>query len=133
MGQNMRAKGRAPKVVRLYSDAFQRHVVDEIERGVLSVGEAQRRYHIGSHCTINRWRRRCGTLGEVKVVRVLMKNEKDRIRELEELLADERLKNKLLNAQLDVIEERYGADIKKKLSSERLKEYERLNAQRKLG
>lgn len=125
-------KRRRPKLIKLYSEAFQRHVVDEIERGVMGVEEAVRRYHIGGHCTINRWRRKYGTLEKIKVVRVLMKSEKDRVRELEELLADERLKNKLLNAQLDVIEEDYGTDIKKKLSTARLKEYERLNAQRKL-
>ena len=119
------------KVVKLYSEAFQRQVVEEVEQGILTVAEAQRRYRIGAHTTINRWRRKYGMLGEVRVVRVLMKNEKNRIRELEELLADERLRNKLLNAHLDVIEEEYGADIKKKLSSERLKEYERMNAQRK--
>ena len=121
------------KQVKYYSEAFKRHVVNEVESGALTVVGAVKFYHIGSDHTINRWRRQYGTLGKVKIVRVLMKDEKNRIRELEELLADERLKNKLLNAQLDVIEEDYGTDIKKKLNSARLKEYERLNAQRKLG
>lgn len=127
----MTKKRVTPKVVKFYSEAFQRQVVEEVEQGLLTVTEAQQRYRIGAHNTIDRWRRKYGMLGKVKVVRITMKNEKSRIRDLEELLADERLKNKLLNAQLDVIEEEYGADIKKKLSSERLKEYERLNVQRK--
>ena len=126
-------KRRTPKVVKFYSEAFQRHVVEEIEKGEISGSEAQRRYHIASNHTISRWRRIYGTLGEVKIVRVLMKSEKSRVQELEELLADERLKNRVLNVQLDIIEERYGDDIKKKLNSAQLKEYERLNAQRKLA
>jgi transposase-like protein len=124
-------KGQSPKQVKFYSEAFKQHVVGEIERGVLSAQEAQRHYKISSHHTVNRWRRRYGTLGEVKVLRVMMKDEKSRIRQLEELLADEKLRNRLLNAQLDVIEEEYGEDIKKKLSTERLSEYDRLNSQRK--
>ena len=126
-------KRSVERVVKVYSEAFQRHVVSEIESGKLTASEARRRYYISSDHTITRWRRRYGTMGEVRVVRVLMKSEKDRIRELEELLAEEQLKNELLNAQLDVIEERYGADIKKKLNSAQLREYERLNAERKLG
>ncbi len=78
----MAVKRKTPKLVKYYSEAFRRHVVNEIERGEIGASEAQRRYHIGHHKTISRWRRRYGTLGEVKVVMILMKDESNRIREL---------------------------------------------------
>ena len=127
----MGSESNASRVVKCYSEAFKRQVVLEVERGELTVRDAVIQYHIGSHTTINRWRRKYGTLRAAKIVRVSMKSEKSRIQQLEQLLADEKMKNKLLNTQLDIIEEDYGTEVKKKLSTERLKKYESLNAQRK--
>ena len=126
------AEKRKVRVVRQYSEALKQQVVEEISQGKVTVEEAKRRYGIPSHKTINRWRKARGKMEVVtKLVRVVMKSEKDRIRELEEALADEKLKNRLYNYQLDYLMEEHGEEFKKKLNSEQLKELERLEKQRK--
>ena len=54
-----------------------------------------------------------------------MKSEQERIRELEKLVADLEIENRVKSAQLEIIEE-WGLeeDIKKKLNTQQLKEYE---------
>lgn len=42
-------------VVKLYSEDFKKMVVDEMEKGTLSLRGAQRKYGIGKTETIRRW------------------------------------------------------------------------------
>jgi uncharacterized protein YwgA len=58
-----------------------------------------------------------------QIVRVTMKNEEERIKELERALADERLGNMLLAAQLKSYQ-RHVPNLKKKLSTKELKQFE---------
>ena len=53
----------------------------------------------------------------------MMKSEAERIRELEEALADERLARRLLAAQLESYEG-YVPDLKKRLTTKELKRFE---------
>jgi transposase len=123
----MKGIGTEELEVRRYSEALKLQVVKELDEGCLTVGEAMEFYDIRWRKTINRWQRRYGKDNrKTKVVRVLMKSEQQRIRELEKALADKELDNIKLRAQLEAIEERYGEDIKKKLSPERYSELERL-------
>ena len=55
--------------------------------------------------------------------RVMMKSEAERIRELEEALADERLARRVLAAQLESYAH-YVPDLKKRLSTKELKKFE---------
>ena len=108
-----------------YSDAFKLHVVGEIEKGILSIGGAQRHYGIKGNATIQKWIRRLGKnhlLG--KVVRVERPDEKDRVRELEKkvrqlesALAQSHVKQLAYEALVHVAEEHYGADFKKNFGS----------------
>lgn len=110
-------KGRQTvRVQRQYSEALKRQVVEELERKQVSVAEAQVRYGIPHRATITAWRRKYGTYPVVtKVVRVVMKSEKDRIRELEEALADEKIRNRLLQAELEIWQEmEKKGELKKK-------------------
>jgi len=112
-----------------YSIAFQQKVVGEIESGELSIGDARRLYDIRGCETIQKWIRKFGKnhlLG--KVVRIEMKDEKDRVRELEKkirqletALADEHIKNAVLESLVDIAREKYGIDLKKKNGREPLK------------
>lgn len=119
----MRAKQR---VVIRYSEAFKQEVISEIERGVLSIEQARRRYGIKGADTIQGWIKRMGKLEFLpKVMRVEKPNEKDRIKELERqvkelknALADTQVRYLLTESQLEIICEQQGLDVeqvKKKL------------------
>lgn len=104
-----------------YSLAFKQKVVSEIESGRFTVAEARRIYDIKSSSTLYLWLRALGKNHLIKkVVRVEMKDEKDRIkelerqkRELESALAQSHLKNLSLEALIECVEERYNVDVKK--------------------
>ena len=105
-----------------YSAAFKQKVVTEIENGKFSVGEAKRAYDIGGAETVYNWLRRYGK-GHVinKTVLVKMKNESDRIkqlekekRELEAALAKTQVRVVVLESVIDAAEQELKIDIKKK-------------------
>lgn len=113
-----------------YSLAFQQKVVDEVESGRKSVEEARRLYEIGGSHTIARWIKKLGKNELLnRVVRIEMKDEKDRVkelekekRELERALAKTQVRLIAMECLVEVAEEHYKADFKKnfgeKLSGE---------------
>ena len=105
-----------------------------IETGkIRSANEAQRIYDINGHGTVAKWIRKLGKNELIgKVVRVEMKNEADKLKELnnkikvlESALANERIKTIALETLMDVAEERYGVDFKKNSSVKGSKEAKR--------
>ncbi len=110
------------KEIKRFSAALKRKVVEEVLTGGLTPREAAKLYGVSSARTVNAWvfaqegRR-------TRVVRIMMKSEADRIRELEAALADERLARRVLAAQLESYEH-YVPDFKKKLASKELKKFE---------
>ena len=85
-----------------YSGAFKRKVVEEIERGELNSREAARTYGIPYGGTIPIWLRKYGSRRyETKIVRVMMKSERDEINELKKALADERIRSLVFSRQLE--------------------------------
>ena len=110
-----------PRVFYRYSLAFKQKVVSEIESGGLSLSEARRVYDIKGCGTIPAWLKRFGKNHLLnKVVRIEMKDEKDKIkelerqkRELESALAQAHLKNLSLEALIECVEEEYRIDVKK--------------------
>jgi transposase-like protein len=120
------------RIFKKYSSAFKLKVVNEIESGKLSVSQAREIYDIGGAHTIERWITNLGKNHLLsKVVRIEMKDEKDkvkelkdRVRRLEKLLADKELDNLMNEAFLELLAEDHGIDIeefKKKVDKERLK------------
>lgn len=112
-------------VCRRYSDAFRRKVVDEIERGELSISQAQRLYDIGGNTTIQRW---IIVLGKnhllAKRVRIEMPKEIDRLKrleaekkELESALAKAYLRVMSLESMLELAGEEVGVDLLKKYAT----------------
>jgi transposase-like protein len=110
----------------IYSEAFRRQVVEEIERGKFaSIYEANRAYGIKGNATINRWVQKYGQ-GELlqKRVRIETLKERDelkearkRIRELEAALADAHIDCCLEESYLKIACEYLGynpLDFKKK-------------------
>lgn len=121
------------KVIYRYSEAFRQKVVSEIESGQLSIYQAQKVYSIYGSVTIQKWIKRLGKNHLLrKVVRVEMKDERDRIKTLEQekkklesALAQTQLKVLALETLIEVAEESYKIDIKKNSGEKRSRESEK--------
>jgi len=104
-----------------YSLAFKQKVITEIESGKLTIAEACRIYDINGHGTIRYWLKQYGKHHLLnRVVRIEMKDEKDKIkeleqqkRELESALAHAHLKSIALESLIETVEEHYKVDVKK--------------------
>ena len=108
-----------------YSESFKRKVVLEVESGLLSKNEAQRKYNIGGNCTVLRWCRKYGKLSgaNFKTEEKMPDNEelqkelvqlRKQNRELSKRLEDAELKAFALDKLIEVAERKLGVDIKKK-------------------
>lgn len=116
------------RVFHRYSLAFKQKVVSEIERGELKIGDAQRIYDIRGNDTIQSWIRKLGKNHLLnKVVRIEMKDEKERIKALEKqvkglesALAQSHVKNIALESLIECAEEHYQTDLKKTFGGKEL-------------
>ena len=114
------------KVVLRYSTAFKLKVVEQIERGELTVAEARRIYDIRGGQTVQSWLAKHGKSDLLaRVVRVQMKDETDRIKQLEaekkkleSALAQAHVKNLFLEEVIRLGKEDFGIDLKKKFGTE---------------
>jgi transposase-like protein len=105
-----------------YSDAFKRKVVEEVECGRYSISGALRVYDIGGNMTIQRWMRKLGKRHLVgTTVRVEMEDERNKVEALEKekqalesALAQAQLKIIALEKTIAFLEEKSGAEVKKK-------------------
>jgi transposase-like protein len=110
------------KIIRRYSTAFKQKVVTEIENGKLTINEARRVYDIRGDGTIQIWLRKLGKEHLInKVIHIEMKDEPNRIKELEKqkkqlesALAQAHLKIITLESTVKVLEEKTGVRLKKK-------------------
>lgn len=108
-----------------YSTAFKLKVVNEIESGQYTIAQAARVYDIRGAETIQAWIRKLGKNHLLnQVVRVQMKDEKDKIKELknqikalERALAQAQVDNICWKSLVEVIDEKYGIDSKKNFGS----------------
>jgi len=115
-----------------YSISFKQKVVKEIEEEGLTFSEAMRRYGIRGTSTIQRWAISFGKDNLLnKVVRVEMKGEKDRVKELEAqvkklkiALADATLAKDALETLIEIVDEHYQTDVKKNLGQQQLNDHQ---------
>lgn len=109
------------KTILRYSLSFKQKVVREIEHEGLTISEVRRRYGISGYSTIRRWLIIFGKNDLLnRIVRVEMKGEKDRVKELQAeikklklALADTTIEKHLLETLIDVANEHYHTDLKK--------------------
>jgi transposase-like protein len=109
------------KVIHRYSYAFKQKVVTEIERGELTLAQARKLYDISGGQTIQKWIKKFGKNHLLsKVVRIEMKDETDKLKELERqkqqlesALAQAHLKIICLESTLECVNEHYNIDAKK--------------------
>jgi transposase len=108
-------------ITKRYSIAFKQKVISEIDEGKYTKSEAGKIYGVDPG-TIHHWLKRFGKYNLLnKIVRIEMQGEKDRIkqlekekRELESALAQSHLKSLYLESLVEIAEEKYGIDLKKK-------------------
>lgn len=103
-----------------YSISFKQKVVREFEDEGLSIAQLSRRYKIKGGGTVKNWVIKYGNNDLLnKIVRIEMKDEKDRVKELEEelkrvklKLADTVMHRDLLETLVDISSKHYKVDIK---------------------
>lgn len=111
--------GQVPNI--RYSLAFKQKVITEIEEGIYSISESSRVYKVSTKSIYN-WLKEFGKDHLInKIVRIEMRDESDRIRELEKekkklesALAQAQLKIITLESTIESAEELYKVDFKKK-------------------
>jgi transposase-like protein len=104
-----------------YSLAFKQKVVSEIESGKFSLSQVRRIYDIGGGGTVYNWLRKLGKGHLIdKIIRIEMKDEKDKLKELqqknqqlESALAQTQLKLLMAEAMIESVEAHYKIDVKK--------------------
>lgn len=114
------------RIFRRYSTAFKQKVVSEIENGKLTISEARLVYDIRGDGTIQIWMRKFGKTHLLnKVIHIEMKDEPNKIKELEKqkkqlesALAQAHLKIITLESTVKVLEEKTGVKLKKKTATE---------------
>jgi len=110
-----------------YPESFRLKVVKEVESGLYSKDEIRRKYGIGGKTTILYWCRKYGRkeypyMPESKRKTIKTMDDKDkRIAELEAKLAQQELAVDALEALIEVANEMYGTDLKKKVGIRRSK------------
>lgn len=103
-----------------YPLPFKLQVIHQIEGGEMTYIQAQNYYGIQGKSTVLVWLRKYGTLDWSNPLKVHMPKSKEtpaqRIKRLEKELADEKLKNKILNTMIDISDKQYGTSIRKNSS-----------------
>ncbi len=107
-----------------YSESFKIKVVKEVESGVITKEQARRRYGVRGKSAVLNWCRRYGRYEHVGMERI-----RDESEELEKLRADKaaleaelkasKLKVASLEALIEVADQMYSTDLKKKLGLKR--------------
>ena len=117
---NSQTQNSRDKSVR-YSEAFKRQVVSDINQGLYSVLGAMRRYQIGGNMTVYKWLAKYNTAPKMSCGGSKMKKNGQspgtdfhtRIRQLEQVISDLSIENKLLKTTIEIADETYHLDLKK--------------------
>lgn len=105
-------------VRKVVSEELKQRIVEEIESGEIGQCEAARLYNI-SRGSIQKWLKQYGKLRyRTQIVEVVMKDQKDKVDELQQALADAHLKLRLYDKMLELAGKEYKADLKKNFSTQ---------------
>lgn len=101
-----------------YSDVFKKLVVQEYEKGILNKDQLQLKYGIGGNSRVLTWCRQFGRLHYpekgTNIGRPMKDPQKQRIKELEKQLAEEKLKVIAYETLIEITEREEGISILKK-------------------
>ena len=121
------SKESSHRTNRYFSENFKRKKVREIEKNTTTVLEVSREYEV-STTAVYKWlykyshNRKRGVKQVVELMSDTRKIQdlKDRIRELEQMLGQKQFEIEFKSKMIDIAEEVYDIDIKKKLGSKQL-------------
>lgn len=106
------------QTIKLVSEELKRKIVEEIESGSIGQCEASRLYGI-QRTAIQKWLKSYGRFSHTrKIVEVVMKDEREKIEQLQQALADAQLKIRLYDRMLELASKEYNTDIKKNFSTQ---------------
>ena len=118
----------ARRTQRNYNLSFKLSVVRQVEEGEMTYLQAQRAYGIQGKSTVLVWLRKHGKLDWSKPSLHTMslptrkETPAQKIKRLEKELADEKLRNEILNTMIDISDQQYGTAIRKKFSPKQFKD-----------
>ena len=108
-------KDHLRKTQRDYSLAFKLQVINEVEKGLLTYKQAQRKYGIQGTSTVLIWLRKHGTLDWKSKAPVKSKRPpKSQISELEKKIKRLEAEKEILNRAIDIADDTLGTEIRKK-------------------
>jgi len=113
-------KTRKKRTQRDYNMGFKLSVIAQVEQGEMTYKQAQRIYGIQGRSTVLVWLRKHGNLDWSKPQIHFMPSPQrketpaQKIKRLEKELADERIRNKILNTMIDISDQQFGTAIRKK-------------------
>ena len=112
-------KQKTKRTQRDYTLGFKLAVVEQVEKGNFTYKQAQRHYGIQGRSTVLVWLRKHGKLDWTKPISMPdMPKSKEtpaqKIKRLEKELADLKLKNDVMEGMVDIMDNEYGAGIRKK-------------------
>lgn len=104
-------------VIKVVSEELKRHIINEIESGDISQSEAERLYGI-PRSSISKMLRLYGRIPPRRqIVEVVVKDQKEKMAELQQALSDAHLKLRLYEKMFELAETEYKKDIKKNFST----------------
>ena len=114
-GPKMRKKESQPEkvIIKTYSYAFKKEVIDLIENGRISINQASKVYEI-SRSTIQTWMKKYGNF-EKKLKHMGGKSAQQEIRELKKKIRELESKELIYETFIDMVEKDYGISKKKLL------------------
>ena len=125
MEENYRLLTSKQRQYRLFSEDFKRRKVQEIQLGLSRVADICKQYQV-STTAVYKWLQRYGVTSTPE--RLIMESKSDtqellllkkRIAELEQLVGQKQIQLEFKDKMIDLAEQMYGVDIKKKLSTPR--------------
>ena len=103
-----------------YSHGLKRSILAEVENGQTSINQAAKKYGV-SRSAIQRWMRKMGTFDK-KLREMGGNSAKQEIRRLRQKIKDLETQKIILETAIEIVEEEYGVDVKKKFLPEPLKD-----------
>lgn len=109
--------------VRYFNETFKRLKVSEIDRNILSIAELCREYQV-SRAAVYKWIYKYSAMRKREIKQVIEPESETRkvllltqeVRELQRIIGEKQLKMDFLEKIIELTEEEYGFDIKKKFT-----------------
>jgi transposase len=113
-----------PRALRHFSEDFKRSKVRELEKRITSIADICRTYEV-NRSSVYKWiykysamaKKQLKVVVEAKSDTQKIKALEERIKELERIVGQKQLLLEFKDKMIEIAEETYGVDIKKKLSS----------------